>query len=183
MKNAWLVALLTLSVFAAFVIALMSWPERHNYGRYPLTGFHTLEDLKNAETDAVVAGVFSAVQRTTRDSGETLHTYFAFNVKQVLWDPQHRIKGPSITIYQMGGIEGRTTGELEDDPLFRVNEEAILFLHEYETGSFQVRAGPAGRFTLVDDQVMTVGNDGLNFDKPIPKADFINMMRSRGYGN
>ena len=95
--------------------------------------------------------------------------------------PTAEDQGPSIIVRQQGGVEGRTTYEFDDNPLFQVNEEAILFLSESSPGFYWVMAGPAGRFTLENEQVMTVGDNGLNFDKLMPKADFINMMRLSGF--
>jgi hypothetical protein len=175
-----LVALVGLVGLAAWVIAFLSQPVKVLYTHgphHPRKAYRTLEDLKKDDTSVVVAGVYSAVQETTKNSAEMLSTHFVFDAKEVLWDPQQKIKGTSIIVRRQGGVEGRTTYEFDDNPLFQVNEEAILFLSESGPGLYWVMAGPAGRFTLENDQVMTVGDYDLNFDKPMPKADFINMMR------
>jgi hypothetical protein len=124
-----------------------SWP----------TLYSTVSALKSG-SDLAVSGQFtSLVQQTTDPTTGIVYSDFVFKVGTVLADSvgSGAVPGALLTIHQTGGVVGKTTFEVSDDPLFVVGSSAVLFLHEYQTGKFYVVGGPTGRFQLSDTGVAT----------------------------
>jgi hypothetical protein len=71
-------------------------------------------------------------------------TDFAFAIQQMIYDPHQMGIGKNLIIHQTGGIVNSQQAEVGDDPLFRVGERAILFLHQFSPGHFYVEGGPSG---------------------------------------
>ncbi|WP_370385137.1 hypothetical protein [Catenulispora sp. GAS73] len=114
----------------------VSWAEHYD----------NIHDL-TAHSTIVVAGSFTAVTKQTT-SGNNPSTDFTFTVSKVLADKaQTTAAGSAITIHQTGGsMSDGTPVSTEDDPLFKVGETTVLFLHQYSPGHFYVVGGPNGRF-------------------------------------
>ncbi len=114
----------------------VSWAEHYN----------DIHDL-TAHSNLVVAGSFTAVAKQTT-SGDSPSTDFTFAVSKVLADKaKTTVAGSAITIHQTGGsMSDGTPVSTEDDPLFKVGEATVLFLHQYSPGHFYVVGGPNGRF-------------------------------------
>jgi hypothetical protein len=142
----------------------------------------TYQDLKSLKqgSDVAVAGSIAEVADVTQvgQGRGYVTTDFVFSISKVILDPGQRIKGSSLTIHQMGGILGDTRYEVEDDPLFQVGEQLILFLHEYSPDHYYVAGGPTGRFEVHNSMVTPVNNEGVKFGAPMTEADFIAAIQS-----
>jgi hypothetical protein len=189
----WLLILLACGLAVAAVLVIFRpgylWFEWYSFFGSPhRDSERTLAELKKS-TDVVVTGKFSAVEGIGKKRGqydgsiEIVSTYFVFDVSDVVWDPQQLVKGSTIRIKQEGGIDGLYKFEVKNYPLFKVNEEAVLFLRETDEGPdlkpyYVVVGGPAGRFTVVEEEVVLEGHERLELTKPLTKADFISMIRA-----
>src|SRR5487761_1710802 len=60
---------------------------------------------------------------------------------------------------QTGGTVNGHVAQIADDPLFKVGERVVLFLHEYSPGRYFVVGGPSGRFELQADGTVRPFND------------------------
>lgn len=68
--------------------------------------------------------------------------------------------------------------EIDDDPLFNVGEESVLFLHQYEPGKFFVLSGPFGRFTVEKGVVRAASKTYIDkFSSPANLADFLAQVK------
>ena len=133
--------------------------------------YHSMADLK-AHSDVAVLGHFSKVVsisamlvRSKKDLS-AVSTGFAFTVESILSDPKGKASGVgrTLVVNQAGGKNGRVTQRIIGDPLFVVNERAILFLNEYQPGFFMVIGGPTGRFTVSHtDEVNSLPGEGMKF--------------------
>lgn len=139
--------------------------------------YHDIASLK-ADSDLVVSG---RVVRSTPVTGNPPATDFTFSVDAVLHarDGQRALAGTTIVIHQTGGIQNGQTYEVRDDPLFKVGEKDVLFLHQYVSGRYVVLGGPSGRFLVgADGMVRPVNDEGVTltateegaFDKQVASS-------------
>ena len=125
--------------------------------------YHSFTDLKH-DADLVVQGTVTRVLQTTAPtSGTPPSTDFQFTVSRVLQDPAHRLQGTTLTLHQTGAKVGNTLYQIDDDPLFQVGEQHILFLHEYQPGDYFVLGGPSGRFVIQNGAVKPINNEGVSY--------------------
>jgi hypothetical protein len=136
--------------------------------------YRSMADLK-AHTDVAVEGTITkATQEPGASTTSTPFTDFQFTVAATLYDPGHRAAatagGPeTLTIHQTGGIVDGEQFQIDDDPLFKVGEKYVLFLHEYATGHYMVVGGPTGRFAVGDSGAITpIVSDGVKFSGTLP---------------
>jgi len=127
--------------------------------------YSTLPELK-AHTDVVVRGKITKV--TAQYTVKTIpFTDFQLTLSQVIYDRGHLLSSSNaeapitLTLHQTGGVVGGVTYQVDDDPLFTIGEECVLFLKEYKPGFYGVIGGPTGRFTVVNGQVSSIANEGL----------------------
>jgi hypothetical protein len=80
---------------------------------------------------------------------------YQFTVTTVISDPGNRLTGsaPTLTLLQTGGKTNGVTYQVGDDPLFKVGDEAVLFLKEGTPGIYHVVGGPNGRYSVSDGTV------------------------------
>ncbi|MBO1413520.1 hypothetical protein [Streptomyces sp. FH025] len=127
--------------------------------------YHSVADLKK-HSQTAAQGHFSKVllQQTDRKSG-VLSTDFEFTVDKVLYAQAGRVltPGSAITVHQTGGVVDGAVHQVKDDPLFTVSETCVLFLEEYEPGSYMVVGGPTGRFEVKGGAVTPVNDEGPAF--------------------
>lgn len=148
--------------------------------------YSSLTELKRAtELDLAVQGTFTAVQATQGDAPSAgpstpLMTDFSFTISKVLLDPHHVLGGSSssITIRQAGGQIGATVHQVCGDPLFRVDETAILFLHHSDAGQYFVMGGPSGRFVVHDGLVQPVNDEGVRLPAGLTEQQFYTMVQA-----
>lgn len=134
-----------------------------------------MKSLKHA-SDVAVAGAFTAiVGRTVQD--DIPYTDFMFSPARILYDPHHSLTGQSLLIHQTGGLIGGQQVAVDDDPLFQVNEQAVLFLREYSPGHYLVVGGPSGRFRLANGMVSPMAAQGLSLKWPVSEADFFTLIQ------
>jgi predicted alpha/beta-hydrolase family hydrolase len=122
-------------------------------------GYTDLKSLK-AASDVAIEGTIAAV------AGETVaenipFTDFTLSIHKVVYDPHGRIHGTTVLVHQTGGIVNNTLNENSDDQLFRVGEQVVLFLHEYDPGKYFVEGGPTGRFEVRSGIVSAASTDGM----------------------
>ncbi len=121
----------------------------------------SLEKMANSNyTDAIVEGVVvdarSGIHKVSDPSGYgIIYTDYSFEVKLVL---KGSLKpSDTILIRLTGGtVNGRTT-VMREDPLLKVGETLILFLHQWESGKYFIEGGPQGRFIVQDGRVYSLG--------------------------
>lgn len=159
MKKHWI--FLT-SLFGTSVVALSIWGVNvHN--RYQSTtaeasfvgGGSTISEILNGpiKTDAIVDGTFTGSTPAPKDSSGVEYTDFSFNVSKTLYGSASE----SITIHQTGGPDF----QVSDDPLFKVGDSYILFLHQYSPGKYFVVGGPDSRFQVQNGKIMSFNEHKL----------------------
>ncbi|HEU4784718.1 MAG TPA: hypothetical protein VFS83_15360 [Ktedonobacterales bacterium] len=146
------------------------------YGASWATLYHDLKSLKQS-ADLGVAGTISRVSTVSTDEGGIVYTDFVFTVKTTLLDPKHRLNNQSLLIHQTGGMVGSTLYQMEDDPLFEIGEQAILFLHEYSPGHYFVIGGPSGRFRVQNGLVSPINTEGVTLGTPLTEAAFTSKVQ------
>ncbi|HKE63875.1 MAG TPA: hypothetical protein VKB59_04385 [Micromonosporaceae bacterium] len=127
--------------------------------------YHSLAALKE-NADVAVAGKFERTIRVTKDEDGVPYTDFGFNVERVLLGPRSGSPvsaGTTLEIHQPGAASSGVITEIDDDPLFQVGDQAILFLHEYSPGKYFVIGGPGGRFSIVGGSVKPINDEGVPF--------------------
>ena len=121
------------------------------------SGYGSLQELTNA-SDAIVEGVVIDAESYKEELDEhgcdLIFTDYSFKVQLVIKGSLKR--SDVITIHQTGGTVGEQTLIVCDDPLFRIGETLILFLHEYD-GIYFTLCGPQGRFIVQNGLVYSSG--------------------------
>jgi len=137
------------------------------------------------EADLIAVGEIDRVINETSDKVAEAEwgpviiytTDFAFWIEQILKGKEAK----EIILHQTGAA-GKE--EISDDPLFKLGEKYILFLHEYEAGKYFVLGGPQGRFKIIDDKVFSMNrvlpdkvvlDPGLDVNR-MDKESFINSV-------
>jgi hypothetical protein len=146
-------------------------------------------DVKSAKqaSDVVVKGTITSIQfvgYVKNDLGQDDHivfTDYVFTIDQRVADARHLITGPTIVIHQTGGILNGIKHEIQDDPLFQIHEQAVLFLKIYRPGYGYVMGGPSGRFMVHNGVVQPRSQDG-GMDsmkgRVVSVADFVTQVQS-----
>jgi hypothetical protein len=142
-------------------------------------------DVKSAKaaSDAVLLGTIESVKSVTGggSAAGVVATDFVFKIEQTIVDAHHLLHGSTIIIHQTGGITNDTKYEVSDDPLFQVNEHALLFLRIYQPGYAFVVGGPSGRFIVENNLVKPRFNaEGMTSmrTQSVPVKDFIAQIQS-----
>lgn len=143
--------------------------------------YETLGELKRATAlDLAVQGVFTTILSTqgqenpSSGSNGPISTNFSFTISKVLLDPHHLLtSSPThITIHQTGGWQGNTLHQVCGDPLFRISEGTILFLHQFSPGQYLVIGGPSGRFEVHHGFVQPVNDEGVKLPPNLTEQQF-----------
>lgn len=126
--------------------------------------YKSLGELKT-HADLAVLGRFTKVISSTHDSKGVPFTDFAFRVDSVVNNPRGRqvAAGSTLTIHQTGGQFDNVLFQIPEDPLFKVNENAALFLVEYKPGMYRVVGGPTGRFKVTGGRIAPATREGLAY--------------------
>lgn len=132
--------------------------------------YNDIKSLKH-DSDVAVSGTITGISNTT-SSQDLVMTDFTFQIRKTLWDPHKRINGTSLIVQQEGGVTNNTRYVAEDDPLFRVGEEAVLFLHEFSPGNYFVVGGPSGRFLIQGEIVKPINNEGVSLPSNLSESTF-----------
>jgi hypothetical protein len=132
--------------------------------------YHDFSSLKRA-ADLAVAGNIAGIAAQTVDQGIP-YTDFTFSVSQVLYNPHHLTVGSRLVIHQTGGVLNNQRFEVQDDPLFQVGEQAVLFLHQFSPGHYFVVGGPSGRFRVSNGLVAPINGEGIRLSQPLPMTRF-----------
>jgi len=139
-------------------------------------------DLKSLKRDAilVVAGTVTKINPPIQEKAYA-RTTSVFNISEVLSDPKSVLHDSnSIVVNQVGGTIGNTVYRVEDNPLFKEGEQAILFLDVDTTGNlYYVIGGPSGRFTIKNDQVTPATDGGLKVGAAKTKAQFVTEIKTQ----
>ena len=134
--------------------------------------YRDLGSLKKA-SDLVVNGAITGVAASTTNRGIP---FTDFNVTEisVIYDPRSRGVVTSLVLHQTGGTVNGQMLQVDDDPLFQVGDNVILFLHEFSPGHFYVVGGPTGRF-VVDNSgtVHAINGEGVAVATSTSKAQFV----------
>ncbi|WP_285725264.1 hypothetical protein [Psychromicrobium xiongbiense] len=126
-------------------------------------GYNTLAGLK-AHSAVAVQGTFTKVVGQSNLKSFPI-TDFEFTVGIVINDPGHLASvGSKLTIRQTGGTVGGAIHQISDDPLFKLSENAVLFLKQPEPGIFFVLGGPSGRFKVSNGTVTPFAPNGAKFN-------------------
>jgi hypothetical protein len=122
----------------------VSWAEHYS----------TVAELKK-HTDVAVHGTVTKLVETTKDAKGIPFTIYQLTVSDVIVDRKHQLSGanPTVTIKQTGGVVDGSTVQVDDDPMFAVGDEVVLFLAEGSPGLYRVIGGPNGRYVVVGGKV------------------------------
>lgn len=146
------------------------------YGASWAITYNDLKSLKQA-ADLGVVGTITRASAVATDQSDLVFTDFVFTIKTALSDPGRRLTGASIIVHQTGGIVGSTLYQMEDDPLFEIGEQAVLFLHEYSPGHYFVVGGPTGRFVVQNGMVGPINDEGIALGTSPTEAAFAAMVQ------
>lgn len=133
-----------------------------------------------AAADAVVLGTIESITSVTQSGPGLVFTDFVFKIDQNIADPHHMLQSSTI-IHQTGGVVKGIKYEVDGDPLFQINEHALLFLHIYQPGYAFVIGGPSGRFIVQNNLVQPRNNqEGMTSmrNHAVPVADFIAQIQN-----
>jgi hypothetical protein len=140
--------------------------------------YESLGALKRS-ADLAVQGEFERTIRVTMDEHRIPYTDFGFTVQRILLRPRSGSPvsvGGTVEIHQTGAASSDVITEVEDDPLFRIRDRAVLFLHEYSPGKYFVIGGPSGRFSIVHGVVTPINNEGVPFSGDL--ASFVSALNA-----
>lgn len=184
---------LLFSIVLGFLIALSSCGQQPSSSGQSSSSTRTVsidaswstlyEDVKSAKTaaDVVVLGTIESVKDVTQSGPSLIFTDFVFNIERSIVDPHHLLQSSAIIIHQTGGVVNGVKYEVDDDPLFQINEHALLFLHIYQPGYAFVIGGPSGRFIVQNGMVQPRNNqDGMTSmrNRSVALADFITQIQN-----
>ena len=122
--------------------------------------YRLMKDLKQ-HSDFAVRGTISQIPAAVKSPDGYVYSMVTVSVGHVLWNSQHKTMPATIAVEQIGGEVENVTYVNPDDPLFKMNEQVILFLQEYQPGKFRITGGPSGRFTVTNGVVAPVVTDGV----------------------
>jgi hypothetical protein len=141
--------------------------------------YSTIEELCG-EADIIAVGTVTAIETVNEwIVGETRwgpsvlwSTDFVFTVEQVLRGPENL----SGVVINQGGAQGQW--EIRSDPLFKIGEQYVVFLHEPIQGGRGITlGGPQGRFRIIADEVFSmlyfVHPELMDYD-PEDVAEYLN---------
>jgi hypothetical protein len=128
-----------------------SWAEYHR----------SMSALKQ-HADFAIVGEVSAIAPAAKPDAGPVYQMVTLKVNQVAWTNRHDYQVPAtVTFEQTGGTYQNVTYTVDDDPLFRVGEQVVVFFKEYSPGLYRVSGGPTGRFSLANSGVTPVVQDGI----------------------
>lgn len=134
-----------------------------------------------AAADVVALGTIESIKNVTQSGPGLIFTDFVFKIEQSIVDPHHMLSGSTIIVHQTGGVVNGVQYEVEDDPLFQINEHALLFLQIYQPGYAFVIGGPSGRFIVQNNLVQPRNNQkGMTSmrNQSVPVANFVAQIQS-----
>jgi hypothetical protein len=134
--------------------------------------YRDLGDLKRA-SDLVVIGSISGIAASTTNRGVPFTDFDVAKIN-VIYDSKARGAVTSLILHQTGGTVNGQLLQVDDDPLFQVGDDVILFLHEFSTGHFYVVGGPTGRFVVNNNgTVHPISGQGVPVATSTTKAQFV----------
>lgn len=133
--------------------------------------YRSMKDLKQ-HSDVAVRGFVSQIAPAVKTSDGLVYSMVTITVNHVLWSHQKKTFPRTITIQQTGGEVDNVTYVTDDDPLFKMNEQVILFLQEFQPGQFRVSGGPSGRFIVKNGIVTPVAPDAVKLSANTNETQF-----------
>jgi hypothetical protein len=137
--------------------------------------YPTLASIKK-DADLGIRGQITRILSTDAPANAPISTYFIVTIEEVLWNP-HNLSlsaGATIILHQEGGVVNGTLYQADDDPLFQIGEQTIVFLRQYSPGHFFVLGGPSGRFKVSGSIVTPISADGM----PLPNGTTLSSFRA-----
>jgi hypothetical protein len=131
--------------------------------------YHDLSSLKRASDLAVVGTITAIAAQDVEDN--IPFTDFRFGIGDILYSP-HPFQGSTLIVHQTGGLLNGKEVSVEDDSLFQIGEEAILFLRQLSPGHYAVAGGPSGRFRLHNGLVTPITDEGVRLNWPLTEQEF-----------
>lgn len=138
--------------------------------------YKTLEDLVQA-SDVIVVGKIKGDGAIVRGPS-VMATEYELDVKKVLKDHKQRDKLSSLILRQTGGITRERIFEIHDDPLFKKNQQVVLFLKEFEAGKVVVVGGPNGRFHIEHGRIVPVDKTSIAIEPNMAEQKFVDDIES-----
>jgi hypothetical protein len=137
--------------------------------------YPTLASIKK-DADLGIRGEITQIFSTDASANAPISTYFIVTIEEVLWNP-HSLSlsaGATIILDQEGGVVNGTLYQADDDPLFQIGEQTIVFLRQYSPGHFFVLGRPSGRFKVSGSIVTPISADGM----PLPGGTTLSSFRT-----
>ena len=162
----------------AAVASPPSHPEAHHFAKMASSWaawYNSLSDLK-AHSDFAVRGHVASIAPAVKPSKGPVYQMVTLSTESVPWQNNGSGTNPTaVTFEQTGGTVGNTTYEDDDDPLFRVGEEVIVFFQEYSPGMYRVSGGPTGRFAVTTNGVQPITPGGISVPAGTSVGAFFNL--------
>jgi len=133
--------------------------------------YRSMKDLKQ-HSDFAVRGFISYIAPAAKSADGAVYDMVTVSVTRILWNPTHKTVPATFAVEQLGGNVDNVTYVTPDDPLFKMNEQVILFLQEYQPGKFRIAGGPTGRFTVANGIVKPIVTDGVQLPGNTSEAQF-----------
>ncbi len=137
--------------------------------------YTNLTDLKHGSDVAVIGTISSIADQHTTGIP---YVDFTFAIQQVIYDPHHLLQGSQIIVRQSGTTQPNVSVEDDEGPLFKIGEQAVLFLKNFSPQHYRLAGGITGRFRLQNGMVSNVENIGVKLGGPIAEARFIQMVKN-----
>lgn len=152
------------------VIGHVSWAQYYT----------SFKDLK-LHSDFAVSGTITQIGTAVKPAdGSFPYSDVTLSVKSVLWNahPQKTVP-PTLLFHENGGkAQDGTTYVIEDDPLYQVGQQVILFFTEYSPGQYRVTGGPTGRFVTESKQVKPIVPNGVQLSSGMNENGFENTLKT-----
>lgn len=120
------------------------------------TSYEGFNDLNEAiiKSDLIVHGHVVQVEKIdTQFPPQIGSTYYTFKITDILHNRLNEGVRNELTLRDYGYEDEQVKMESAENPLFKINEEQILFLNKSDDGQFYyLSGGPQSRYLLQKDQ-------------------------------
>jgi hypothetical protein len=137
--------------------------------------YRSMPELKK-NSDFGVAGSISAIAPATKADAGWVYQMVTVSADRVVWNSTASFQVPAaVTFKQTGGTYQNITYVMDDDPLFKIGDQVVLFFRQYSPGLYRVSGGPTGRFHVTSAGVRAIVDDGVQVPAGTSVAGLVNL--------